>query len=325
MPPDDIRQSPRCPLCNGHVNLRFTAACDYRKPAEQKSYKVYWCNACDYGAIWERPQVREIEKFYELDDYYTHASGDSRGRQEQLSFADRVRMHLSWRLDNGEDLNIQEIKGYLPNARLTICEIGCGNGDNLKQFRDAGFDVVGIEPDTSARNVAKEAIETVYKGTAENLPDEVTHRQFDVVLMSHVLEHCLDINEAMLNVNNILRKGGLLILEVPNCRSLGFELYQEAWPWTDIPRHLNFFTPASLSSACKNHGFRISSTKYRGFCRQFSNSWLKTEEEIWRAFNGKSATNKLPNFKSRSLKLLLRSLFVSKERKYDSVRILAIK
>ncbi len=325
MLPDESRQSPTCPLCSGHMNLRFTVPCDYRKPVEHENYKVYWCNTCDYGSIWERPQVRDIEKFYELDDYYTHATGNSLGKKDWLSFADRIRVHISWRLDNGEDLDAREIGGYLRSAPLTICEIGCGNGNNLGNFRAAGFNVVGIEPDKSARKVARKTIETIYEGTAESLPEEVKGRKFDVILMSHVLEHCLDINKALLNVKDILREGGLLILEVPNCRSLGFELYQEAWPWTDIPRHLNFFTPDSLRFVCKKHGFSISSTKYTGFCRQFSNSWLKTEEEIWRVFNGKSAINRLPNFKNRSWKLLFRSLFVPKERKYDSVRILAVK
>lgn len=327
MPSDENQQYPLCPLCGGHMNFRFSAPCDYRKPAEKKGYSVYWCGACNYGNIWERPQAHEITKFYELDDYYTHhVSSLSPEKEEQLSFFDRVRMNISWRLDWGEDQGVKEITDYLGSrSRFTILEIGCGNGNNLTKFRDAGFDVTGIEPDDSARKIAKETIGAIYKGVAESLPEEVKRTKFDVILMSHVLEHCLDVNRALLNVSSILKEKGLLILEVPNCRSMGFDLYQEAWPWTDIPRHLNFFTPGSLKRACKKHGLGILSTKYTGFFRQFSNSWLETEEKIWHVLNEKAVDDKAPNFRTRSWKLLFMSLYAPKERKYDSVRILAVK
>jgi SAM-dependent methyltransferase len=287
---------------------------------------VYWCNACEYGHIWKRPEAVNIAQFYELDHYYTHERGNLTQGGEVPSFVDRLRENISWRLDRGESLDTEKIKGCLTRTpRPTICEIGCGNGDNLRSFRDAGFDVVGVEPDKSARKLAKQTIETVYEGTAESLPEEVSCRRFDVVLMSHVLEHCLEINQTLQNARNILKETGLLIIEVPNCRSLGYELYQETWPWTDIPRHLNFFTPNSLRSVCRKYGFHISSTEYTGFSRQFSNPWLKTEEEIWRILNEKAGPSRPPDFKKRSWKLLIRSLFIARERKYDSVRILAVK
>lgn len=325
MPANENPQHPACPLCEGHMKFKFSAPFDYRKPRKKKKYKVYWCSACHYGNVWKRPQAHEIAGFYQLGDYYTHHAGSMLPQiNEQPSLLDRIRMNLSWRLDRGEDQDIAEVTDYSgKGSNSTILEIGCGNGNNLVKFRDAGFVVTGIEPDDSARSVAKKTTDAIYKGTAENLPEDVKHTKFDIILMSHVLEHCRDVNLALSNVSSLLKEKGLLILEVPNCRSMGFELYLETWPWTDIPRHLNFFTPESLRHACKKHGLNILSTKYTGFFRQFSTSWLQTEEKIWRVLNEKSVTDKAPNFRNRSWKLLFRSLYASKERKYDSVRILA--
>ena len=165
---------------------------------------------------------------------------------------------------------------------------------------------------------------TVFDGTAEELPTEVQNKKYNVVLMSHVLEHCLDINAAISNVRKVLKSGGVFIVETPNCESHGFKNYKAGWPWTDIPRHLNFFTPYSLNLILKKHGFNVVSKKYRGFCRQFSNSWLENEEEIWRAFAlSDSELNIKPDFKLRNWNLLFKSLISSKASKYDSVRLIA--
>lgn len=323
---DERDEKPICPICGTDMLHRFTAPYDYRKPSTSTSYKVYWCHACDFGNVWKKPTPAEVETFYQLDDYYTHGNKQlSEESSDNMTFFDRIRVHISWELDNGKVLNPSEVKDYLPdNKKKTICEIGCGNGSNLSEFFSDGFDVVGVEPDKAARDVATQTIDKVFDGTAENLPAAVKEQKFDVVLMSHVLEHCLDINKAVSNVYDILIDGGVFVLETPNCKSMGFDAYQAEWPWSDIPRHLNFFTPSSLERILKKHGFKVKYKAYRGFCRQFDNSWLKMEEEIWNALNTERNIVK-PNFKNRSWKLLLRSLFASKARKYDSVRIIAIK
>jgi len=319
----EVKNLPPCPLCGAGMRYRFSAPCDYRKPDNLKSYSVYWCAVCDFGNIWKRPLIHEIPAFYELTDYHTHHSTKTSTDDEKQSPMDLVRGHISWRLDKGTDLDVAEVTRSFSGIPATICEIGCGNGANLVKFRDAGYDVVGIEPDKNAKDVAGKVLHSIYEGTAEDLPAKVSERVFAVVLMSHVLEHCLDVNKALSNAEKLIAEGGVLVVEVPNCNALGFQLYEAAWPWSDIPRHLNFFTPNSLKRVLAAHGFDVTKIYYRGFCRQFSNAWLNTEKEIWQAFNDNSKAT--PDFKLRSLWFLLRSMIVPKERKYDSVRVIVKK
>lgn len=320
-----LSQSAVCPICNGEVFPRFSVPCDYRKPQIPKDYEIYWCSRCDYGFVWERPKKEEIADFYIMEDYYTHSAANDGNNHNKLSFLDRLRNNISWRLDASENLAPHEVQSLLQGEELTICEIGCGNGNNLSKFLTEGFSVFGVEPDSSARKVAQEQIINVFDGTAEELPKAISDRKYDVVLMSHVLEHCLDINAAVSNAKRILSKGGIYIVETPNCQSQGFKDYQGEWPWSDIPRHLNFFTPSSLEKILIKYGFDVKFTKYSGFCRQFSNSWLKEEEIIWLTFSKFiSQKNSPPNFKARAWKLLLKSLFASKAFKYDSVRLVGV-
>ena len=320
-----LKQLSVCPICGNQAFPEFSVPCDYRKPHNSPSYQIYWCPDCHYGQVWERPSPAQIADFYQVEDYYTHEEKEA-NNQESLSFLDRLRKHISWRLDGGEDLTPYDVKPLLTGNNLSICEIGCGNGGNLAKFLAEGFSVVGVEPDPTAREVAKRSVVNVFAGTAEELPEAVTNQQYDVVLMSHVLEHCLDINAAVANAKKVLRPGGIFLVETPNCQSRGFKSYQGEWPWSDIPRHLNFFTPYSLQKILSKYGFEVEETKYSGFCRQFSNSWLKEEEVIWSAFDqASSQQNERPNFKARAWKMLISSLLAKPADKYDSVRLIGVK
>ena len=331
--------SPNCPICGNLVFPKFTVPCDYRKPYNSQGYNIYWCQTCDYGMTENRPSPEEVKNFYTLDNYYTHSTNGTDDRHEttgdaststnmhqNISFFDRLRIHISYRLDAGEDLDPQEVTPLLKVEQPSICEIGCGNGKNLAKFQQSGYAVFGVEPDSAAREVAQTITPNIFAGTAEELPKTITERQYDIVLMSHVLEHCLDINTVMSNVREVLKDGGIYIVEIPNCNSLGFQTYQGEWPWSDIPRHLNFFTRSSLDKTLKKHGFKVELVKYSGFCRQFSNNWLNDEKEIWTAFAQHSLKQqKKPNFRSRAWKLLFRSMFASNSSKYDSIRLVGVK
>ncbi len=315
-----------CAICGQETSHLFTAPCDCKKPTNTVAYGVHWCFTCCYGEVWKRPTKEEVAGFYDLDGYYTHSRNiiDYTYQNAENYFLDRLRAHLAWHLDSGKEVSPNEASALLKGDSLRMLEIGCGNGSCLSKFNDAGFSVVGVEPDAEARETVGKAGLTVYEGTAEELPEAILDSKFDVVLMSHVLEHCLDINAAVSNVRRVLKSGGVFIVETPNCGAQGFKDQKAEWPWSDIPRHLNFFTPLSLSSILSKHGFHIITKNYSGFFRQFTNSWLTTEEEIWQSFQ-RSAEQKTkkPNFKLRAWGLLLKSLFYPKSAKYDSVRIIA--
>lgn len=316
--------SSQCPICRGGTSLSFSAPCDYRKPKDSKPYDVHWCATCNYGHVWERPTPAEVRDFYALE-YYTHEHFSTQGGSaNKETFFDKLRTHLSWRFDKSEDLSPSEVAPWIAGEGLSVLEIGCGNGTNLRKFLDQGFRAVGVEPDPRACEAVNGAGMVAFPGTAEDLPSEVREQKFNVVLMAHVLEHCLDVNAAVESAKGVLDEQGLLVIETPNNQAQGFKLYEASWPWSDIPRHLNFFTPTSLKRLLEKHGFEVVSEKYAGYYRQFTNSWLETEEQIWRSFAGRLSSRRTkPNFKLRAWKLLLKTVLSPSAEKYDSVRLIA--
>jgi SAM-dependent methyltransferase len=92
-------------------------------------------------------------------------------------------------------------------------DVGCGYGRNLRWLLDLGFDAIGVElnPAIVAANVAN-GLRCV---TPEDLPR--TERAFDLVLMSHVIEHLppRDLLAFMDGYLDRLRIGGHLVIATP--------------------------------------------------------------------------------------------------------------
>jgi SAM-dependent methyltransferase len=206
-----------------------------------------------------------------------------------------------------------------------VIELGCGNGGLLMSVRDEGHDVVGVEPDPSARAVSETAGLRVYAGSAESLPQALLTDHppgsFDIVLMRHVLEHCLDPLKALQSARMLLKPDGKLLCETPNNDALGLRLAGPAWNWLDVPRHMNFFTESSLRAACEAAGFRVVELDYCGYLRQFDRTWIETEQRIQDTLCS-SAT--VGSASARAWLLLLCSAFAAANRKYDSVRVAAV-
>jgi SAM-dependent methyltransferase len=189
----------------------------------------------------------------------------------------------------------------------------------MSAFKRAGYDAVGIEPDAAARSLANQYGE-VLEGTAEALPAKVAGMQFDVVLLSHVLEHCIDPAAALRNVKRLLAPGGTAIIEAPNSAALAFETNGPGWFFADIPRHLQFFTQTSLRRALEVAGMRVARVIYSGYARQFTPEWLAAQKEI-RAHTG---LNGIGRGTGSAWGLLVRTAFARDARKYDSIRVHAV-
>ena len=255
----------------------------------------------------------DVASFYDIP-YYTHGTA-SEPSALAPTFGDKVRTHLAWRMDKGMPLSPDEVAG-----RGRMCDVGCGNGYLMQRFAAAGFEVVGVEPDPRARSVALQ-YGPVYDGSAEAIPVEVG-TDIDVVVLSHSLEHARSVRRAMNAIHRIVRPGGAVIVEVPNCDALAFDLREATWAWTDVPRHIHFFTKASLSRLLLQSGFRVVRVLYVGYARQFSNDWINSERRVAEVVAPSYAAHLGPG---GAWQLLLRTMLASPKRKYDSLRIHAVR
>lgn len=291
--------------------------CDWRRGDAGGAYVVYRNDAQGYGQMLPRPAPEDIPGFYDVN-YYTHAD-DSFLDETEGSLRWRVLRHLAWLADRGSEPTNAWWAGTLGDAPKRCLEIGCGHGERLDRFRAMGHDVTGVEPDPDAREEAAARGIPVFEGTAESLPAAIDGQKFDCVAIIHALEHFLDPQLALANARELLAPGGTLVIEVPNNNCAGIGHFGRDWLFLDVPRHLNFFTAASLRAMVAQAGFTETGLIYRGYAMQFTPAWIHDQGQICRALGDNPAVNCFGSH----LRYFIKTALAPQEAKYCGIRISA--
>ncbi len=155
------------------------------------------------------------------------------------------------------ELEVMRIRAFETGRLL---DVGCGGGAFLRRMRKAGWVVTGTEPDAkaAARLAAQERF-PVYSSLEDLIQEGGLH--FDVIVLSHVIEHLPDPIHTLAQLRSLLSKGGRLLLTTPNALSLGSRIFGASWRGLEPPRHFNVFSPVSLRQALEHAGFHIAHIK----------------------------------------------------------------
>lgn len=326
----DVDQDlPICPLSGVPMAPTLTVDHDWRRPSDARSWSIWTTPDTGFGQIHPRPKPGEIASYYDIDSYYTHAeryAPDEEREARQTGLTSRILTAIAWRLDHGAEPTPEWWQSVIPQGARKALEIGCGDGDRMRTFGPFVDHCSGVEPDPRAVNVARGRGLDVHAGTAEELPDPVRQETYDLIVFSHVLEHTLDPVRALRNAADLLAPGALLSCEVPNNECRGMQRMGQAWRWLDAPRHLNFFTEASLRACAQAAGLQVETVLYRGYTRQFKPDWIIDEAQIRAELEGRELTQDDINTQLRhSVRLLAETALADPRKKYDSIRILCRK
>jgi SAM-dependent methyltransferase len=127
----------------------------------------------------------------------------------------------------------------------TFLDIGCGAGGALLAAKELGWQAEGVEPSRAHSTIARKLGFVVHEGFFD--PSGFAGRQFDVVLMSHVVEHLLEPRGFLQAVVGVLAPGGKLVLITPNASSLVAQLSGRWWPMLKTVDHVSLLGPQSVS------------------------------------------------------------------------------
>ncbi len=115
-------------------------------------------------------------------------------------------------------------KKVLPKGNKKILELGCGSAKQLIYFaKEFGYEVSGIDYSENSVAIAKANLETAnVKGTilCENMFEtSLGIESFDIVYSQGLIEHFDNLEEAINAHLRLLKKGGTLLITVPNIRN----------------------------------------------------------------------------------------------------------
>ena len=153
---------------------------------------------------------------------------------------------------------IQEIKQYVfPGSLL---DVGCGAGFFLKLAADAGYSTQGVELSSYAANFARQNFGLhVFQGELSSAGFE--RESFDIITLWHILEHIHDPGDFLSQVNGLLKKNGLLAVEVPNIGSLSARISGVKWELMAPKEHFYYFNESTIERYLENSGFSIISIR----------------------------------------------------------------
>lgn len=176
---------------------------------------------------------------------------------------------------------VAQVKKIMPSAQAVIMEIGCSSGFLIRDLAKAFPEAVIVGAD-----VVKQPLYRLAK-TLPNIPlirfdllqCPLPDQSVDVLIMLNVLEHIQSDVEALEKAFNLLKPGGVLIIEVPAGPSL-YDSYDAEL------QHFRRYSDLDLQTKLVQSGFIIRRRSHLGFILfpafavvKLLNKWLTSRKK----------------------------------------------
>ena len=246
----------KCRLCDSS-DLKL-----YYTQGNNSEYKFYKCNNC------------------ELVNYDIDGGLD----QSKYSYEYISPENESHKQNKTQTKSFNYIKKNLSN-KGKLLDIGCGNGKILLLAQNYGWEVRGLE-------LSKYYAETILNKYGINVEvsnfleyDVSQEEKYDFVILRHVLEHLPDSILAMKKINQLLKPGGIALLEFPNIESLEAKIKRaipifkkKKYKQNYKPGHCNEFSKKSFQFLANKTCFELIS--WNLYSNKIDSSFLLTKLNI---------------------------------------------
>lgn len=155
-------------------------------------------------------------------------------------------------------------------------DVGASTGSLLVAARNAGWAVLGVEPGSGQVEICRRVhgMEMVHG----LLPDaKLADGHAEVVSYRQVLEHIHDPITELREAHRVLASDGLLLIEVPHYGGQRYRLgrlrtalkvSKPYWRSLNVPEHLYYFTPETLTTLLERAGFETVFLRTYGKARR---------------------------------------------------------
>jgi 2-polyprenyl-3-methyl-5-hydroxy-6-metoxy-1,4-benzoquinol methylase len=231
-----------CPICQYDTLNPYLQVTDHS--ISKETFPLVQCASCQFLFTQNVPQEANAGPYYQSEDYISH-SDTAKGLINKVYHAVRNLMLRKKR---------RIIARYAPGKK--VLDVGCGTGYFLNHLKQNNYHTTGVEISEDAKKVAQEKF-----GLNVHAPSDLTNgkldKDYDAITLWHVLEHLYDLNGFMQTFHQSLSTNGVLVIAVPNHKSLDASYYRDKWSAYDVPRHLWHFSPETIRKLATKHQFEI--------------------------------------------------------------------
>lgn len=293
-----------------HVQCNLCGADDYEVLLQGKdrrhglagTFPVVRCRQCGMVYVTPRLDGQSLLSYYP-DTYAPFARGKG------------LMVYLTGLLRRRE---AAKIKQWLPE-KGRILEVGCASGDLLIHLRNAGLEATGVEIHPYAASVARNLHGLrVHTSTVASAP--IAEGSLDAVVMRSVIEHVPSPKDDLQKIARLLKPGGYLFIRADNFASFSRHIFGEFWHGLDLPRHLQLFSPTTLTKLLQEVGFSVKQIRYS----VVTNDWIASIRYLVEEKFGKRSIFKLialhnPFFIALFLPLTISEKLLKKSSRMDII------
>lgn len=328
-PEDGVEPVQHCPFCGSSERaIAYQDVQDWSFYCAPGKWAYWDCKQCKAIYLNPRPTEATIGRAYEA--YYTHSSVNNESILQLVKERIRNECWSHWiNADVSPRLHLPKALGLLlkPLKSMLIepfglrelaslpkgalMDVGCGNGNMLRLATKLGWQTMGLEIDPAAVMTARNQGLDVLEGTYERLSEYSL--SFDCIVCSHVLEHVHNPKNMLIKLKDALKRGGTLLLTLPNSTSALRYHFGENWRGLEAPRHLSIPSMHWLKASLVNMGFSVKQSERNVLPTALESSRIKRRAQTSNAYD------------KAVQKMLIADYTAGSEEQHDFVQFICLK
>lgn len=211
------------------------------------------CAQC--GVVYQHPipAPTAVEEIYNQDDSSYFVS--DRKNADFLEGEDWLRISAQF--------FISRLQKYYTNPLqdISVLDFGCGTGIVLDEFQKIGAQCTGVEMSPWACRYGRERFGLTMLNE-DIMTVNLAPESFDVIVMSHVIEHLPNPPLIVARLATLLKRGGILMICTPYSESIGARLFGKKWLYYLPNEHLHLFNDRSIHHVVENAGLNVRTIEH---------------------------------------------------------------
>ncbi len=149
---------------------------------------------------------------------------------------------------------------HLREGRAFLVEVASNDGFFLRRYRDAGFDVLGVDPADVTAEATAQGLPTIRDFFGLAVADRIVAERgpADVMVARNVLGHSSELRDLVRGMQRLLAPGGVLLLEMPYAYFLRDEVQYD----TIFHEHLSYLTVGSVARLMASVGMKVTDVTF---------------------------------------------------------------
>jgi 2-polyprenyl-3-methyl-5-hydroxy-6-metoxy-1,4-benzoquinol methylase len=205
------------------------------------SLNIVRCRECQLVFVSPQPTVKALREY--------HAASELLFQDGWSSYFD----HSQEQIRELWEERLSDVGKWKKTPNVSLLDVGAGYGDFLHYVSKLGWSASGFEFSPAAAKLSRDKY-GIPLAVGDLIEMPFPNHSFDIITMWHVLEHLTDPKAVLRRLFELLKPGGVLVIEVPNLNCLVRKSYQV--PLT-VNLHLYHFSPTTLSNLMTAAGFKV--------------------------------------------------------------------